>query len=489
MKKSLLIVGVLFPIICSAQNEVDALRYSQNYYSGTARFNAMGGAFGALGGDFSGITLNPAGLGIYRSSEFVFTPQFSYNTSSSTYMDRTLDDYKFKMNFTNIGFVATHISGKEEGWITTSFAAGYNRLADFNHYIKIEGVNKTSSMTDYFARLANGNDPTNFDYNNEGMAWDTYLIDPAIIIVGNDTLKNQYKTTFPNYGEIQTKDINSKGGMGEYNFSLAGNYSNKLYMGGSLGIQGIRYIEHSDYTESDPNDTIAAFNNFDYQKDLTTTGTGFNFKFGLIFRPTDWIRLGGAIHTPTFFNLHDEYSSSMQSSFSDTLYGDGKRINSDMGTYDYELTTPFRAIGSIGVVLGKFAIIGVEYEFVDYTIARLRGDNYYFRIENNTIETAYTAAGNIRAGAEYRNGPFSLRAGYSLYGSPFKSGQVNENATRSSYNAGFGIRNDDFYFDMAFTYVITQEKYFLYDPSIVTVPAANIKNTNIGILATLGFKF
>lgn len=472
-------------MFCAAQNEVDALRYSQNFFSGTARSVSMGGAFGALGGDFSTISTNPAGLGIYRSSEFMFTPTFTYNTTSSSYLDGTLDDYKFRMNFSNLGFVGTHVSGREDGWITTNFGFGYNRLADFNRYVKIEGVNNESSMTDYFASMANGTKSSLLGdvWSDLSYAWDSYLIDPANL----DT--TMYKTALANYGETQTKDINTKGGMGEYVFSLAGNYNNKLYMGGSFGIQSVRYIEHSDYTESDPNDSIAAFSSFNYQNDLKTTGAGFNFKFGLLFRPTDWIRVGGAIHTPTFFNLHDEYSSSIKSTFSDNLHGTGEVYGSDTQTYDYQLTTPFRAIGNLGFVIGKVALIGFEYEYLDYSIARLRSDDYFFRTENNAIQTAYTATGNIKVGAEFKSGPLSIRGGYGLYGSPFKSGYANENSTRSSYNAGFGIRNDDFYFDMAFSYSVQDEKYYLYDPSIIKNSAASIKTSYISALATFGFKF
>jgi len=473
-------------MFCVAQNEVDALRYSQNFFSGTARSVSMGGALGALGGDFSTLSTNPAGLGIYRSSEFMFTPTFSYNTTSSTFKDGTpLDDYKFRMDFSNIGFVGTHLSGREDGWVSTNFAIGYNRIADFNRYVKIDGVNNSSSMTDYFAMLANNTkfsslSDVGFDVSS---AWDSYLIDPA------NADSTMYKSALSKYGETQTKDINTKGGMGEYVFSLAGNYSNKLFIGGTLGIQSVRYIEHSDYTERDPKDSIPAFTSFDFKNDLKTTGAGFNFKLGIIFKPADWIRIGGAIHTPTFYNLHDEYSSSLKSTFSDNLHGTGEEYKSPVSTYDYQLTSPFRAIGDLGFVIGKVALIGIEYEYLDYSVARLRADDYPFRDENNTIQTAYTATGNIKVGAEFKNGPLSIRAGYGLYGSPFRSGQANENSTRTSYNAGFGIRNDDFFFDLAFSYNIQNEKYFLYDPSIVANPAVNIKTYYISALATFGFKF
>ena len=468
-------------MFCVAQNEVDALRYSQNFYSGSARYSAMGNAFGALGGDFSAILSNPAGLGVYRSSEFMFTPMFSYNTASSSYMKQTNDDNSFKMKFANMGFVATHKSGREEGWVTTSFALGYNRIADFGRNIKIQGKNDNGSMTDYFANLAAGTRPDGlYDvWNDVGMAWDCYLIDP------NNSDTTAYRSSLANYGETQTKIMNMSGGMGEYVIALGGNYSNKLYMGGSMGIQSVRYVENSVYTETDPDKLISAFDNFSYTNNLKTTGAGFNFKFGLLFRPVEWLRVGGAIHSPTFLNLHDEYSTALESKFGDSLNIHEKY--SYNGTYDYQLTTPFKAIGSLGFIIGKVALIGLEYEYIDYSVARLRADDYPFSTENNAIQTAYTSTGNIKVGAEFKNGPLSVRGGYGLYGSPFLAGTPNANATRTAYSAGFGIRNDDFYFDMAFTYNTMKEKYFMYDMPVED--ASDITSTYFGMLATFGFKF
>lgn len=481
--KKIVILFLMLPLFGAAQNEVDALRYSQLLYGGTARSVSMGGAFGALGSDFSALSSNPAGMGVYRSSEFMFTPTFSYNTSSAAYFDGTLDDYKFRMNFSNIGLVATHNSGRDAGWKTTNFGIGYNRLADFNRYVKIEGKNDFNSMTDYFAALATGYKPGNFNMFAEGLAWDAYLIDPA----NSDT--TAYMSALANRGQTQAKDINTKGGMGEYVFSLAGNYSDKLYIGGSLGIQSVRYVEYSEYTETASPDDTSGFKSFNYNNELKTTGAGFNFKFGVIFRPVDWVRLGGAVHTPTFFNLHDEYSSSIKSAFSDNFHGDGARIQSPSGFYDYELTTPFRAVGSLGFILGKIALVGMEYEYVDYSAARLRAEDYFFRTENNTIQTAYAATGNIKAGCEFRSGPLSIRAGYGFYGSPYVSSSANSKAIKTIYSAGFGIREESFYFDMAFVYSTVDEKYFLYDPSVINVSPANIKLSNYHLMSTFGFKF
>ena len=45
----------------------------------------MSGAFGSLGGEFSALSQNPAGIGMYQFSEFSLTPSFSLNSTTSYY--------------------------------------------------------------------------------------------------------------------------------------------------------------------------------------------------------------------------------------------------------------------------------------------------------------------------------------------------------------------------------------------------------------------
>jgi hypothetical protein len=389
------------------------------------------------------------------------------------------------MNFENMGMVMTYNSDDDEGWVNASFTFGYNRLMDFGRNVIIEGVNDKSSITDYFAGLANGNNSDELDQFNSLLAWDSYLIDPK-----PGSTSYEYQSAFVgSYGEKQTKILNTKGGLGEYVIGFGGNYSNQIYLGGSIGIQNVKYSEDVDYLESDPNDVINSFNRLNYHTNLKTTGTGFNFKFGTIVRLADWVRIGGAIHTPTFFNLHDEYSSYIKASFSDTLHGDGATVDSPLGSFDYELTTPFKAVASLGFVIGKSGLIGIDYEFVDYSIARLRSSDYMFRIENNTIETAYQAVGNIRAGAEYRFGPFAFRGGVGYYPSPYRTGQANAGYNNLVYSGGFGIRDDNFYFDLGFRMINSEEQYFIYDSALADVEPAKIKNASYSIITSLGFKF
>lgn len=492
MKKLINIITsfLLISVTAYSQNAVDALRYSQTFYGGTARAMSMGGAFGALGGDFSCLSYNPAGIAVYRHSEMTITPTFYYNKTNSSFLGNNMSDYEYNFNFNNLGFVISCKTGEDKtGWVNTNFAFGYNRTNNFHRNIIIEGINQNSSMADYFVNRANG---TNYEDLNIGesqflelLAWETFLIDT----IPGET--NLYNTALTEYGQMQRKSITSDGSMGEYVFSLGANYSHKFYLGATLGIQNLRYVENSTHTEIDENDNDSIFNSFSFHQHLKTRGTGFNFKFGAIFRPIDWLRIGAAIHTPTFYDLEDDYHSSIESSFDN---GDEYNFKSPQGNYKYELTTPFKAMGSIGFVIYKTALIGIDYEFIDYSIARLRASDYDFIDENTSIGTSYRATNNIRAGFEYRFGPFSMRGGYALYGSPYETSQNAESQTIGgydfylvSYSAGFGIRDENFFFDLAYVYSKYGEKYYLYEHPLLE--PANINFNASKILTTFGIRF
>ena len=52
----------------------DFAALSRSHPFGTARVMGMGGAFTSLGADLSSMSINPAGLGMYRRNEFSLTP-------------------------------------------------------------------------------------------------------------------------------------------------------------------------------------------------------------------------------------------------------------------------------------------------------------------------------------------------------------------------------------------------------------------------------
>lgn len=463
------------------QNDMDALRYSQLYYGGTARSTAIGGAFGALGADFSSLSINPAGIGLYKISEFTFTPSFYIGRTNSDFLSSPKrEDYKYNFNMGNLGFVYTFFKRGNlfsgNGWKAAQFGFGINRLNNFNNRMIMEGYNAGSSMLQQFAQNASGNKPNNLSEFDSRLAYDAYLINPT----GDSTTY----TAVANGNVTQRKTVATNGSINEVVMSLGGNYSDKLYIGATLGFPFIRYFEQSTYKEIDTENKINNFNSFTLYDDLATTGAGINFKFGMIYRPVDLVRLGVAFHTPTYYySMQDEYSRKIESD----MGNQGKHsVNSPKGLYEYELTTPVRVIGSLAFVIGEYGLISADYEFMDFAESRLRSDNYDFYEENNKIQGKYTSAANIRLGTEWRLDPITFRAGYGIYGSPYST-SVNNDGERKVMSFGMGFREKTFYMDMAYSYSKQTENYYFYDPSLVSPVKNDIKGHNI--MLTIGFKY
>ncbi len=456
MKKQIIYVGLLCAISATAQNDIDAMRYSQLTFGGTARFASMAGSMGALGGDISSLSFNPAGIGIYRKTELSITPSIFGQRTSSTYNDVNASDGKLNFNLGNIGLVATFKMKEENtsGWKSLNFGLGYNKTNNFNNRIDIQGYNKKSSLLDTYINDANNG---NFDEFSTNLAYKCWLINP---ILGDST---HYNHVIKNYGEYQQKTVTSSGGMGETDLSFGGNYKDKLFIGASIGFVNAKYIEDAVYKETDEKDSIKDFKSFTYEQNLTSKGNGINFKVGVIVKPTDWFRLGIAVHTPTAISFHDDYSSSMKS---DLENGNTYDNSSPQGSFDYTVTTPFRTIGSLGFVINKIGLLNVEYEYVDYSTASLSSSPNVFSDVNKTIENKYTATGNLRIGGEVRLDPIAFRLGYALYGSPFAKNE-NNTASRTSYTAGVGFRQNNYNIDFAYVLTKYSQSNYLYDPSIV----------------------
>lgn len=473
--------AILIAMAANAQNDVDALRYSTIGFGGTARYISMGGAFGAIGADFSTLSSNPAGIATYRKNEFTFTPSIYTGKTVADYNGKVSEDMKYNFNFSNLGMVYAFKTNNndEDGWKSVNFGFGLNRYNNFHNRVDIDGPNHNNSLMTVYLDNAQGAATDDLGPFDTQLAFNTYLLDT----LGGST---NYISNVPNGGLNQRKSIETRGAMQEMVFSLGANYNNKLYIGGTFGFPYVRYNEQSSYKETDNADTLANFKSFTYNEDVMTTGTGFNFKFGLTYVPVDAdmvkVKLGAAVHTPTFFALHNNWSSKMSSVFDN---GDTYSDTSPTGEYNFSLTTPMRAIGSIAVQVGQYGTIGADYEFVDYSEARLRAKDYKFFDENDNIQAKYTATNNIRIGAEAALGLFSLRGGYAIYGSPYKSG-IND-GKKTVISGGFGIIDEGYFIDFAYAYSISNEDYYLYNYNVLN--PASLEKTSNNFLITLGFRF
>ncbi|MFZ4562157.1 MAG: OmpP1/FadL family transporter [Bacteroidales bacterium] len=486
MKKSF-IISMLFTLswsMINAQTAEDALRFSRVFYSGTARFNGLSGAFGAVGADFSTLATNPAGIGLYSGSEMTLTLAPTIANASATYNGTVGTDSRVNFGLGNFGFIfSIRPHGKNQNGILKSFNVGFgfNRQNDFNNRTVITGVNAKNSLMQSYTNTLNS------EQIPPATVQDTYPFDLGLAYGTNLIYYNsdkQYECDAAFGGVLQNKIIQTYGSMNELDFSMGANFNDKLFVGLTLGVPSINYYETNTYTEARTSDTLPNFIALNYQYNLQTRGTGINVKFGLIYRPTDWVRIGASVHTPTWFpGMRDEWFSSMQSSFDSTYWNSTQY--SPVGYYDYQLTTPFRAIGSLAFIIGQYGLVSADYEYVNYSQARFTSSQDSYTDVNGKIQSDYKSWGNIRVGTEWRLQNFRLRGGFAYFSNPYTGGT--NNSERFQVSGGFGYRAKRFFADVTYVWTRMNQDYYLYDPAMVN-PAAITYNTNT-VYTTIGIRF
>lgn len=485
-----------YSLFAIAQDETDALRYSFLSTQGTARSIGIGGALGSIGGDFSSLSVNPAGIGVYRSSEFMITPAMRIGSISSTYNRTTMEDNNARFTIGNVGLVFTSAQQgrryERSKWKAVSFGVGINRVADFNrNYVYGSNINSNSSFVQLMAADANMYPQ---DKNNlgtfAGIGYESFLL---------DTFQNQFvSVTDLSKGLKQQRIVNEKGGISDFAISFGGNYMEKLMLGATLSIPSIRYRREITQQETDTSsDRNNYFDNFIYKESLETKGSGINLKLGFIYKPDDHFRIGLAIHTPTYFSLTDNQSQSIVTNTENFKSDLGifanpvTEITSDdipLQTYEYNLITPWRTVVSGSAIIGKLGFITADYEYVDYSSARFKYDLQYSAQQayvNNRIQSTYQAGHNVRIGAEAKMDIFMFRLGFGYYSSPLKA----YNAQRMDYSAGIGMRFDSWFIDFGFVNSRFNRQEQPYTLNNVVVPTATLSNSLNNAALTLGFKF
>jgi len=500
MKKSI-IVAALFalpfavPTIALGQYADQALKLSLLSYGGTARFTGMGGAFGAIGGDFSTLSINPAGIGVYKNSEVSITPLI-YNTRSfSEYVTSkeyktNQEEFRTRLNINNAGFIfAMPVSNND--FKVVQFGIGYNRLANFNNSIYFEGFNPNNSFLralsdDATVAKKNGQfDSKNPWYINElADAVNLFEYDPA----------TGFHPDRPDKVN-QSAWIQQEGGIDELAFTFGANYADKLFFGATLGVPFMSFWQFYQYEEWDPYGQDK-FRGMRYDETYESNGAGVNGKFGVIYKPIAALRVGAAIHTPTYYWLIQESEwMSMTSSFKDSTHWN--RTMATERVFEYSQTTPMRIIGSVAYIAGKKALISADYEWVDHSTNKLQPSREQVMNDSNRdIRKFYGTQHIIRTGAELRLRDFYLRGGYGWYSSPFQDTKVND-MSLNTWSLGAGFRAGAFGLDFAFQHAQSKSKYYPYDAdrynsynneSSVS-PYANLTNKANSYILTFSYRY
>lgn len=512
MKKLLLLTLCISTISSYAQIPEDVIRYTWQPFNGSTRIMSVGGVTGSLGGDISSIYGNPAGIAFYNTREVVFGLNFLNQKTKADFRDESQTTKNNTLLLNPVGFVVglgTDGYNKSE---KSTFALAMHQTASFNKKFSFGGLNNYSSYSESMAEAfaLSGLSIDDVLQTNSPMPYTaapglyTYLIDTVLQPDGSYIVRGAPENILDAGQAIRQQfDYKSTGGMYELAGTFAVNKNDRWFFGGTIGIPFIRYSSTTSVSEKDTSDAANGFASFHYEDKFQTTGVGLNLKLGAIYRPKEYIRLGVAIHSPTFMYLTDKRSAELRTdldgstySVSSNLFTLGKR-----GEASYYQNTAWKAMISGSYVFREVqetrkqkGFISADIEYVNHRGSRFSSANEevtsdekkYYKDLGKVVKEQYKGAFNFRVGGELKFNTIMARAGFGYYGNPYKNSP--DNAYQMQLAAGIGYRDKGIFIDLGYVHHIVKDHQFPYRLVDRLNTYAGVKNTRGQIMATFGIK-
>ena len=506
----------LLILICASANAQiidDVLRYSTENIQGTARFQAMSGAFGALGGDLSALHTNPASSAVFSHSQLAITGAY-YGRENETLFGnnrQTTTDDTVELN--QVGGVFVFKAASEDSpWKKVALAFNYDVVQNFDNTVFAAG-STSQGIDNYFLNFANS-EPLGLLRRQPGVSLaDTYLdlgagldfptgtslgfaTQQAFLgfqagIIAPDDINNDANTAYSSNAQYSTVDQeylqNTSGYNSKFTLNLAGQYEDYLYLGGSLNFHTILYNQTTFLDESGY-DGASLLQETTFDNFLRTEGHGFSVSVGGIAKLNDNLRIGISYQSPTWYELRDDTSQRISSNLAEPDIGD---IDFDVINFfeEYRIKTPSKLTGSTALVFGKLGLLSFDYSYQDMSKAELRPTtDPNFAAENEFIADQLGVVHTFRTGGEIRIKDLSLRGGYRFEGSPYENEDIIGNL--SGFSGGIGYDFGGSRLDLAFSRTEQEVATFFFNSLIdantgLDNISTNIINTNVTMSYTL----
>lgn len=505
---SILIIAVFSITISQAQNTTDGLRYSTKDNKGTARFTALSGAMGALGGDFSATQVNPAGGAVFLNSNLTLSASLLDLKNKTNYFNNSEKSTSDDFTLNQIGGVFV-INNSNEGSAFKKFNIGinYNTTKNYNNRMYIAGTGNTS-IGNFFLEQAQGIPLDLLDLQsgesignlyrylgeNEGtsaqnafLGYQAFLFDP---IDSNDPTNTAYTSNIAGNRFNQEYLYLSQGYNSKFSINFATQVTDNYFFGINLNTHTINF-DQSSYMLETNNNSGSMVKRVGFENNLSVNGAGVSAQIGAIAKITDNIRLGLSFDTPTWYQISEET----------TQYLESRRIFDGQDIYtlvdprvinvyeDYNLRTPANVTASAAYIFGQSGLISFDYSYKDYSSIKFSTTgnyhNTYFSDLNNQINNTLTGASSFNAGAEYRINQLSLRGGFHYEESPYKNTDVIGELIGFSLGAGYNLGN--YNFDLAYSRSEQERNQQLY--SVGLTDTAKVNSVYNNFVLSMGFNF
>jgi hypothetical protein len=528
MKKGILLcLGFLTISLTNAQDITDALRYAKDDVQGTARYRALSGAFGALGGDMSAITINPAGSSVFNDSHISISLSNQNNKTETQYFNgkESSSDSNIDLNQIGAAFVFNNGNANSK-WKKFTLGITYNKIEDYNNDWSAQGTNTSNSIGNYFLESAQGQELFVFSPSNNELS--QYFNINENIIANNNNLYNELSYQFlgevensqqqqnflgyqsfilepettDNTNTVYTSNIAdgeyrqehtyvATGYNGKFTINASTQYGKNLFLGVNIHTHFINY-ERSTYLYEQNNNAGSLINEVGFENNLSTIGSGVSLQLGGILKVAKQLRIGLSYDTPTWYTIEDETSQSIK-----TLSYDGIALEDGSTFYNaninprvinlyqqYNLKTPGKLTGSVAYVFGTRGLLSFDYSVKDYGNTKFKPtSDAYFSYQNSVINDNLTTAATYKIGGEYKIKQFSLRGGYRLEESPYKDDETIGDLT--GYSLGLGYNFGKLKLDLTFDQWQRETNYQLYQVGLTD--AANLDSKNANVTMSVSF--
>lgn len=510
MKKEMfLFIGFMSMFIISAQDINDALRYSNGEVIGSARYRALSGAFGALGGDLSAVSVNPAGSAVFVNSFASVSLNISDVDNETSYFGRSNNSSDSDLSLNQGGGVFVFKNRNESSsWRKFAFSIAFDNTKNYDDNWRARGDN-TRSIDQYFLNNAQGlrlgdispligesvSDAyseigSTFGFKNQQayLGYESFILEPD----SDDDDNISYKSNIGAGSFDQQYAYAATGYNGKIAFNLGAQYSDDLYLGINLNSHFLNY-ERTTFLYEQNENTESTVNRVGFENNILTNGSGFSFQLGTIYKISNEFRVGLTYESPTWMTITEETSQYIETGSNDGILQNGTTLFTAtvdpqvVNLFpDYNLRSPGKTTGSLAYVFGKQGLISFDYSRRDYSKIQFRPkSDANFKAQNSIISDALTTASTYKLGGEYKVNQFSFRGGYRFEESPYKNGQTVGDLKGYSLGLGYSFGNNT-KLDLTYDAFNQSRDHQLYNTGLTD--AANIDANNSNITLTLGFQ-
>ena len=463
MKKTFIFLIGLSSFFVQSQEltPFDAIPFMSNSLYGTARFQSVSGAMGAIGADLSAINLNPAGSIMFNNNYLSVTASNHNKTNYSTYFNSKGKSKENALDLSQIGGVFVFKNNNPSAsWSKIALSINYEKIQNLDDDIFVRGTNPNNSIDRYFINKANGvilddiqtlpnetiselyaylGEMGDFNAQQAMLAYNSYLINP---VDETDINNNQYNSNVPQGGNYRHEYYqSSRGGTNKVTANVASIFKYKLLLVINLNAHFADIKKSILIIEKNSNTPQSGVQEIGFRNDLYTYGTGYSFNLGMIYKLTPSLKIGASYESPLWYQLYEELSQSLE-----VRRVENNQLNTSViapnvtNIYEpYRLKTAGKYIGSLSYLFKNRGFISADIIYRDHSITKLSPKRYYKEFNTVFIEE-FTQSTELRLGTEFKIKPISLRGGYRVLTPITKSNSIQSQITSFTIGVGYNFK-------------------------------------------------